>query len=273
MRRLRRLVIAALTGTAGLSLSILFATNPAYAQDEAPSLSIFKDCGGLSGTLDLSLSLTRDDEQFGTAGTVQVECGKSTPVSVIPQFEGSISFLVGDTITITEPAGQLLALLPAPSKTVEVAVGVNAVTIVDPPAVSIKKTCAAGVTGTATFLVSNDSEEASITVRVPCGATIAVPIPNGWDSGEDLVIHETTPPTNGIAGADVTVRIPGSSGEPQLAEFTNAAAATATPAPTVVALPQTGDGGSGTSLLLIGGALGGALLMLLGFGLWRRRAA
>jgi LPXTG-motif cell wall-anchored protein len=272
MRRLRRLVIAALASAAGLSVSVL-ATSPAYAQDEAPTLSIFKDCSGLSGTLNLSLSIIRNDDQFGSAGTVQVECGKSTPVSVIPQFEGSVSFLVGDSVTITEPGGQLLALLPAPSKQITVAAGVNLVTIVDPAAVSIKKTCAAGVTGMATFLLTNDSEEASITVLVPCGATVAVPIPDTWDSDEDLVIHEKTPPTNGIAAADVTVTIPGSSGQPQLAEFANTAAATPTPAPTVIVLPATGDGGGGTWLLLSGAATGGALLILLGFTIWRRRTA
>jgi LPXTG-motif cell wall-anchored protein len=184
-------------------------------------------------------------------------------------------------ITITENSRPNLALLPANTTTVtlhavtEANQTPNTVTIVDPAAVSIKKSCASGVTGKASFTVNNDSEQAQFSIDVACGATTALPLPQGWDASEDLLIHESTTPTNGVAANDVTVRIPESNGSAQVAEFVNpAAVATASPTPTVVPqLAQTGDRGGTPLMLFLGVAAGSALLILGGLTVWRRRQA
>src|SRR2546423_2901012 len=187
---------------------------PAFAGITGPTLTIAKDCAGLSGTASLHLVVTRPGlESPKTVGSfdVTVECGKSRTVLGIPG-EGLTLFQSGETITITEATGPSLAILAAAQVSVTLGTDAKSVSVVDPAAVSIKKTCAEGVTGTATFKVSNTSEQASINVQVPCGTTVAVPLPNTWDTDEELVIHESTPPTNGVAAGDVTVTIPDSSG-------------------------------------------------------------
>jgi hypothetical protein len=254
---------------------------PAFAGITGPTLTIAKDCAGLPGTATLHLVVTRPGlESPETVGSfdVRVECGKSQIVFGIPG-EGLMLFQSGETITITEATGPSLAILAAAQVSVTLGTDAKSVSVVDPAAVSIKKTCAAGVTGTATFKVSNSSEQASINVQVPCGTTVAVPLPNTWDTDEDLVIHESTPPTNGVAAADVTVTIPDSSGTPQLATFANALVATpvpsTTPAPTPAVLPATGYSQVPPSQapFVLAATATGALLVLFGFGLWRRRRA
>ena len=75
-------------------------------------------------------------------------------MTTIPN-EVPIALFMGDTVTITEEVAPNVALLPADSTTVTLASGTNTVTVVDPPAVRIKKTCATGVSGKATFTVMN----------------------------------------------------------------------------------------------------------------------
>src|SRR2546423_2394748 len=188
---------------------------PAFAGITGPTLTIAKDCAGLSGTASLHLVVTRPGIEGGTdtvgSFDVSVECGKSRTVFGIPG-EGLTLFESGETITVTEATGPSLAILAAAQVSVTLGTDAKSVSVVDPAAVSIKKTCAEGVTGTATFKVSNTSEQASINVQVPCGTTVAVPLPNTWDTDEELVIHESTPPTNGVAADDVTPTHPHSSG-------------------------------------------------------------
>src|SRR5947208_6719512 len=113
----------------------------------APSLSIAKTCAGLTGTAALTLAVSRPNENGGSTSIagfdVSVPCGGTTKVFMIPLPESTEAFEVGDTVTITEVAGPSVAILRA-STTVTVHALVNEVTLADPAAVSIKKTCAAG---------------------------------------------------------------------------------------------------------------------------------
>src|SRR5437763_17102753 len=51
---------------------------------EHPTLSISKDCGGLSGTATLTLSVKRNNETLGNSFDQSVQCGKSVPVTTTP---------------------------------------------------------------------------------------------------------------------------------------------------------------------------------------------
>lgn len=274
--RWRMRIAGALAGTSAL----LFLSGLAASASSAPaaaSLSITKDCAGLSGTVTLSLSVTIGDTQ-PLSDTVPIDCGQTKTITGIPNGDGSLSLVAGYIVTISERGRDVLAVLPAPSQTITLAAGTNSVTIVDPPAVSIKKTCASGVTGTATFSVTDATEEATLAVRVPCGTTVPVPLPATWDTDEDLVIHETTPPTNGVAAADVTVTIPSDNGTPQVATFNNAAVAASatasatprpTPTPRTLAFTGAGRGASPWPAVLLV-AMASALLLLGGVHLRRR---
>src|SRR5256885_16824418 len=89
-----------------LSLAAILAVmvagiSTASAQDAA-SVVIHKDCGGLTGRLTLSLTLKHGDATVSASG--QIDCGQTETVSQIPTgFESQpISLLSGDTLTITE---------------------------------------------------------------------------------------------------------------------------------------------------------------------------
>jgi hypothetical protein len=255
---------------------------PAMAGISGPTLTIAKDCSGLSGTATLHLDVFRPGieglDQVGSFDET-VDCGKSLTIFGIPQLEGTTGFTAGESITITESTGPSVSILPAASVSVTLGTAEKSVTVVDPPAVSIKKTCAEGVTGTATFSVSNATAEASVSVDVGCDTTVPVALPTGSQAGDDVVIHESTPPTNGVAAADVTVKIPTST--PDVTTIVNNAAvtATATPAPTptpaVPVLAATGQARTPNSAapVVIATMAGGMAVLLLGFGLWRRRRA
>ena len=240
-------------------------------------LKISKTCAGLSGTATLTLSVTRGGDAVGSSFLKEVECGGFVIVLGVPNVAEGGGFEVGDVVTISEASRPNLSILRAPTTTVTLheatTANPNVVTIADPAAVSIKKTCATGVTGKATFLVTNDSEEASFSIDVACGTTVALPLPNNWDASEDLAIHESVPPTNGVAAADQTVRIPESNGSAQLAEFANTATATASPTPAPPQLAATGDSTGASLALFLIMAAGSALLLLGGLTIWRRRQA
>jgi hypothetical protein len=250
---------------------------PALAGITAPTLTIAKDCAGLAGEATLDLSVTRPNEggpvNIGNF-SVKVACGKSVTVLGIPG-DGTTVFNSGDTITISEDSRPSVSILPSAEVSVTLTALPKTVTVVDPPAVSIKKTCGEGVTGKATFNVSNSSAESDVNIDVPCGATVPVELPTGSLVGQAVVIHESTPPTNGVAAANVTVTIPESS--PVVATIANNAAASATPTPTPTAavLAQTGTPPTpqGQLAVLLAAMAGGAAIIVLGLGMWRRRRA
>jgi hypothetical protein len=249
---------------------------PALAGITAPTLTIAKDCAGLVGEATLDLSVTRPSEggpvNLGNF-SVKVACGKSVTVLGIPGAGGTAVFSSGDTITISEDSRPSISVLPAAQTSVTLTASPKTVTVVDPPAVSIKKTCGAGVTGTATFRVSNSNAESQVNIDVPCGATVPVQLPARSLVGQTVLIHESTPPTNGVAAANVTVTIPDSS--PVVATIANNAAASATPTPTAAVLAQTGTPAApqGQVAVLLAAMAGGAAIIVLGLGIWRRRRA
>jgi hypothetical protein len=97
-----------------------------------------------------------------------------------------------------------------------------------PGVLSLHKTCATGVTGSATFAVTVTPSVGSpitVTVTVPCGQTVGVPMPSiPALLGAGVAIHETVPATGGSAAADVTTTLGASA---QTITINNAAAVAA----------------------------------------------
>jgi hypothetical protein len=273
-RLLGLLGVVAVTGAIMIPLPVL-------AGFSAPTLTIAKDCAGLAGEATLDLSVARPDIEAGSVNianfSVTVECGKTVTVLGIPGEGGTQAFSSGDTITISEDSRPSISILPAAETSVTLTALPKSVTVVDPPAVSIKKTCGAGVTGQATFNVSNSSAESHVNIDVPCGATVPVELPAGSLVGQTVVIHESTPATNGVAAANVTVTIPQTT--PVVASIANNAAVSATPTPsatpTAAVLAQTGTPRTPQSQLpvLLAAMVGGTAVILLGLVTWRRRRA
>jgi antitoxin (DNA-binding transcriptional repressor) of toxin-antitoxin stability system len=287
-RVLRTLI--AITGTCALA-AIGNIGASAFTLTEFHFLAITKDCGGLTGTgFSLALTLERSSQTQGFA-TVSIDCGQTKIVPGVSGIEGgSVPFEAGDVVTITETNRPVIAILPAASTTVTITAAsaspsasasssstTTALTIHDPAAVSIHKSCAEGVSGTAGFTVTNtDSNDNPVSVQVACGATKPVQLPSGWKSTEVLNIHESTPPTNGVAAEDQGVAIPGDEGSPAVKTFTNAFAASSaspsaspTPVPSVPVLAQTGTGSTPSPSpwpLAVGGSLVVLLIGLLWLG-------
>jgi hypothetical protein len=135
--------------------------------------------------------------------------------------------------------------------------------------VAVKKSCAAGVSGSATFATTAVTEGtiAGPAVSIACGATVDLPkLPI---TGFAWRLHESTPPANGVAAADVTIQVRANT---PLTTINNNAVSVATPAPTTRTLAKTG-GGSGNPMLPWPVVLLGAILVAAGGGLLRRRRA
>jgi hypothetical protein len=131
---------------------------------------------------------------------------------------------------------------------------------------AVKKTCAAGVSGSATFATTVVSEGAITgpSVVIACGATVNLPkIPVGWN----FKLHESTPPANGVAAADVTIHVAVNG---PITTINNTAASVPTPTPTTRTLANTG-GGSENPTLPWPVVVLGALLASVGAGLLLRR--
>jgi hypothetical protein len=131
-------------------------------------------------------------------------------------------------------------------------------------ALKIHKTCASGVSGTATFAVTVTpvgAAAAQVSASVACGQTVVVAVPAAANViGAAVKIHESSPPTNGVAAADVTATLTTAD---QTVTINNAAAVVAVLAQTGGArLPQSG---LPAALLMLG-----ALLVASGVGLRRR---
>jgi hypothetical protein len=131
---------------------------------------------------------------------------------------------------------------------------------------AVKKTCAAGVSGSATFATTVVSEGTipGPSVVIACGATVNLPkIPVGWN----FKLHESTAPHNGVAAADVSIHV---AVEGPVTTINNTAAVVATPTPTAHTLANTG-GGSENPMLPWPVVVLGALLAATGAGLLFRR--
>src|SRR5437870_4417927 len=147
-RRLLRF-LGATIGVGALMIA-LPAMAGAFSLIELPTLTITKECAGLAGTVTLSLSVSRNNDNVGASFSQQVNCGESVKIVGIPNGEGTaLPLAVGDTITITETQTPAPAVLSGGPQTVTLAAGANLFTVLDSAAVSIHKTCAAGVSGKA----------------------------------------------------------------------------------------------------------------------------
>jgi hypothetical protein len=234
--------------------------------DTAPAgvLSIHKTCAaGVSGSAIFAVTTT---PVGGTAQSVNatVACGATVAVPIPAGVA-----LVGASVKVHEAtpptngaaAADVTVTLTADAQTVTIANALHTTGVL-----SIHKTCASGVSGSATFSVTVTPVEATaaqITVSVPCGQTVPVVVPAAKNViGSGVKIHESTPPTHGVAAADVTATLTASD---QTVTINNSAA----PAPVVVpVLAQTGRPGEPASELPL---MLGAMLIAAGLGTLRRR--
>lgn len=131
---------------------------------------------------------------------------------------------------------------------------------------AVKKTCAAGVSGSATFTTTVTGNESTIpgpSVVIACGATVNLPKIPVATAGWSVRLHESQAPTNGVAAADVTLHV--TVGGP-VTVINNTAASV----PTTPVLANTG-GGSENPMLPWPVVVLGALLASVGAGLLIRR--
>jgi hypothetical protein len=199
-------------------------------------LSIHKNCPiGYTGTATFSVALTPPSiplqpttRQVSAPVTVSVPCGQTSAV-VIPADVNWVgtTFVVHET---TPPLGLSVAsedvtgTLSADASTATINDAVLAATA---GSLKIHKVCASGVTGSATFGVTVTPIGATgqtVSTTVGCGATVSVAVPDAIDLvGATAGIHEITPPTNGVAGADVTTTL---TADPKTVTVTNTAVPT-----------------------------------------------
>jgi len=183
-------------------------------------LSIHKNCPtGYSGTATFSVTLIPPGiplqpttRQVSAPVTVSVNCGQTSTVAVPADVNWvGTAFVVHET---TPPLGLGVASHDA---TGTLSADASTASFNDPVlagtagTLEIHKVCANGVTGSATFGVTVTPIGATaqtVSIAVACGATVNVPVPEAIDLvGAAVAIHETTPPTNGVAGADVTTTL------------------------------------------------------------------
>jgi hypothetical protein len=198
----------------------------------AGTLSIQKTCsGGITGSATFSVVVTTAGLANPVTVPLTVACGQTLAVP-IPEAAS----LVGGVAVIHETAaasgavaaGDVTATLTAAAQTITI----NNAPPPPPPTVPgvlfLHKTCASGVTGSATFAVTVTPSVGSpiaVTVTVPCGGTVGVPLPSiPALLGAGVTIHETAAATGGSAAADVTTTLGASA---QTITINNAAAVAA----------------------------------------------
>jgi hypothetical protein len=239
--------------TANQSFTIV---NNAAAAGAAGVLSIHKSCAtGVSGSATFAVTVAQQTVN------ATVACGGTVPVA-IPAAVALVgaAVMVHETTPATNGAvaADVTATLSASAQTLTID---NALATTG--VVSLRKTCASGVTGTATFVVTVTPAEAAaaeISMTVSCGQTSALAVPAASNViGAAVKIHESTPPTNGVAGADVSATLTASA---QTVTINNAAAVAVVPV-----LPQTGRPGMPEPVLPL---LLGAMMIATGFVLPRR---
>jgi hypothetical protein len=250
------------SGTLSASAQTLTFTDTAAA-GPAGVLSIHKTCAaGVSGSATFAVTVAPAGVTSQSVNAT-VACGTTVPVAIPAGVA-----LVGAAVTVHEStpptngaaAADVTATLSADAQTLTINDALHST-----GTLSIHKTCASGVSGTATFAVTvtpPDATAAQISVNVACGQTTAVAVPAAKNViGSAVKIHESTPPTHGVAAADASATLTASA---QTVTINN----TAAPAAVVPVLAQTGRSGlptGGLSLLL------GAMLIASGVDLLRRR--
>jgi hypothetical protein len=250
------------SGTLSASAQTLTFTDMAAA-GPAGVLSIHKTCAaGVSGSATFAVTVAPAGVTSQSVN-VTVACGATVPAAIPAGVA-----LVGAGVTVHEStpptngaaAADVTATLSADAQTLTINNALHST-----GTLSIHKTCASGVSGTANFTVTvtpPDATAAQISVTVACGQTTAVAVPAAKNViGAAVKIHESTPPTHGVAAADVSAALTASA---QTVTINN----TAAPPGVVPVLAQTGRSGlpaAGLSLLL------GAMLIASGVGLLRRR--
>jgi hypothetical protein len=251
------------SGTLSASAQTLTFTDNAAA-GPAGVLSIHKTCAaGVNGSATFAVTVAPAGVTAQSVSAT-VACGATVAVPVPAGVA-----LVGASVTIHEAtpatngaaAADVTATLSADAQTVTINNALHTTGVL-----SIHKTCASGVSGTATFMVTVTPVEATatqISVSVPCGQTTAVAVPVAKNViGSGVKIHESTPPSNGVAAADVNATLTASD---QTVTINNTAAAAAVVVPVLAQTGRPGSPQSGLPLML------GVMLIASGLGLLRRR--
>ncbi len=175
-------------------------------------LSIHKACPtGFVGTATFSVAFTLADGGSGGSSSLDVLCGQTKAVTI----PAGANFTNTD-FTVHESSAPL-GTNGAADQSGTLSASRQTLTFTDTAAagpagvLSIHKTCGSGVSGSATFSVTITPTGASaqtVNVTVACGATVAVPVPTAASLvGAAVTVHETVPPTNGAAAADLTATL------------------------------------------------------------------
>jgi hypothetical protein len=227
-------------------------------------LNIHKVCPtGFTGTASFSVAFTLANDASGGSSTVDVPCGQTSAVA-IPEAANfaNTRFTAHET---SAPPGTTAA----PDQSGTLSTSARTLTFADTApagALSINKTCATGVSGSATFAVTvtpMGGTAQSVNATVACGATVVVTIPAAVAVIDAAVkIHESAPAANGVAAADVTATLTASA---QAVTINNTAAPVVVPV-----LAQTGRPGLPEADLPL---MLGAMLVAAGLALWRRRTS
>jgi hypothetical protein len=189
-------------------------------------LSIQKVCPtGFTGTATFTAKFFLADSDIFDTSSVSVPCGGTTAVTIPVGFN-----FANSTYTVHESTAAL-GTKTAADQSGDMDVDAQTITFTDTAAAgpsgafSINKTCATGVTGSASFSVTVTPVGATaqtVTQAVECGSTTPVGIPAAVALvGAAVTVHETTPPTHGIPASDVTGTL---SADAQTVTIHNAAA-------------------------------------------------
>jgi|SRR5207253_2396769 len=231
---------------------------------EPGSITIKKVCPpGFTGLAQFEVSKVLDAGVETAAAGFNIECGSSLRVSSIPADGGTppTPLFIGDKVHVVEvrpPTG-----LAGLGSTIVTLTDQSTLEVDNAAALSFHKICAAGVSGSATFVVTAHPEgpTESITAVVACGETVPVHLTDVFILVRTTV-HESIAPEHGTTAPDQTVTP--EPGTPQTLTFTDRAVITTT------TLAHTGGGAAADAgLLFLAGA--GALLLSLAALLRRRR--
>jgi hypothetical protein len=175
-------------------------------------LSIHKACPtGFVGTASFSVAFTLAGGGSGGSSSVDVLCGQTKPVTIPARAN-----FTNTDFTVHESSAPL-GTNGAADQSSTLSASPQTLTFTDTAAagpagvLSIHKTCAPGVSGSATFSVTitpTGATAQSVNVTVACGATVPVTVPASVSLvGAAVTVHETVPPNNGAAAADVTATL------------------------------------------------------------------
>jgi hypothetical protein len=247
---------------ATLSAVALLAAGTSVSAAEPGSITIKKVCPpGFGGLAQIEVSKVLGvGVETGAAG-FNIECGSSLRVSSIPGDGGTppIPLFVGDRVHVVEvrsPTG-----LAGLANRVVTLTGQNTLEVDNEAALSLHKICAAGVTGSATFVATAHPEgpTESVMAVVACGATVPLHLTDTFMLVRTTV-YESIAPLHGTTAPDQTVTP--NFATPQTLTFADRAVTGTT------TLAHTGGAGSANGGLFL---LAGAAALLLGLAALRRR--